>query len=106
MNTKQVKLEPKRITINQYLVDFAFEFKVVNVWPTPNGPKYLWLENVSPAMYQIMNLMSMWGGPTQQEHVDGMLRQAWEIHEDHVEWFREFIMKTARYRNGSDTAQL
>lgn len=91
-----------RISINQRLVEFAFAFRVVDVWPGINGSKHIWLENVSPAMYQVMAIMSMWGGPTRQATVEldeGVkLREAWEIHRDHIEWFREFILRTALYR--------
>lgn len=94
----------KQITINQYSVDFALGFKVVDVWVGQNGGQHLWLEDVSPSMYQLLAVMSMWGGVTRQERVAGKLREAWEIHADHVEWFRELIMKTSQYRD-ADTAQ-
>jgi hypothetical protein len=97
---------PRRISINGYLVDFLFQFTVVDVWPGLDGAAHVWLVDASPATLQLMKIMSMWGGPTRKDTIDGVYREAWEIHKDMIPALRSFIEQSTMYRLGKDTATL
>lgn len=106
MNEPQLRPRSESvISIRQRLEPFAFRFRVVDVWNGFDGNRYVWLEDVSPAMLQMLALVSMWGGPVKHETINDKEREAWEIHEDQVPWLRFFIERTKHYRE-TDTASL
>lgn len=103
-------VEVKKLTpmsINGYLVDPLITFILWDVWEAGYGNRILWVKDPSPAMLQILNLFSMWGGPTRHtiDTETNDMVYAWEIHSDRVEWFQELILITSRHRY-SDKASL
>lgn len=88
-----------RITINRRVTECVFQFRLVAVGPTLGDGVYVWLTHVSPAMYQYMKIISMWGGPTKDAVVNGVRREAWEIHEQDVQGLKNFIRRSRQYRD-------